>query len=486
MTIPNPIALVDHLRSLDKETEWVEFKLNKFDPERVGECVSALSNSAALVGKPYAYFVFGIDDRSHAAIGSGIKLSMEKVGNEEFQNWLERLLDPHVLIEILDFEYAQGIDVSLMQIEQAYQRPVRFKSHSYIRVGSITKNLKDYPERERAIWGATDRFGFEKGVARSHASKQEIFETLDVERFFKRLEPMVTSRSAMIENLIVRGLIVDNLQGGFDVSNLFALIAAKDLSNFPSVEHKAPRVVEYKGKDRLNGVEERTGRFGYNRSLPRIFDYVKSKIPKEEEMRHGIRVTEYAYPDEALRELIANALIHQDLTNGTAAPKIELFEDRIEITNAGEPLVPVDRFIDSPSKTRNQELAKNMRALGLCEERGSGVDRALAAIEARAMPAPLFVEAPGATVVTIYAERTFAGMTKDERRRACYQHACLRHQSGDPMSNRSLRKRFGLKDGQYPQVSEVIRDAIDAKLIVPLDPAQSNRKAQYIPWWAGS
>jgi predicted HTH transcriptional regulator len=125
-----------------------------------------------------------------------------------------------------------------------------------------------------------------------------------------------------------------------------------------------------------------------------------------------------------------------------------------------------------------------MRRLRICEERGRGVDKIVASIEVRALPAPTFRAAEGMTVVTLFAERPFARMSVDDRIRACYQHACLKFAAADPMSNASLRQRLGLRDEQYPQASLVIRAAVDAGRIKPAEADQGRRNARYLPFWA--
>jgi predicted HTH transcriptional regulator len=125
-----------------------------------------------------------------------------------------------------------------------------------------------------------------------------------------------------------------------------------------------------------------------------------------------------------------------------------------------------------------------MRDAGFCEERGSGVDRAIQAIEDAELPPPLIEAIEGSTVVTVFMPRAFADLTQDERIRACFQHACLRHEKGSPMSNSTLRSRLGLSERQYPQASNVIRDAIDMGRIKPLNEDQGNRNARYVPYFA--
>ena len=71
-------------------------------------------------------------------------------------------------------------------------------------------------------------------------------------------------------------------------------------------------------------------------------------------------------------------LIHQDLSENGASVMVELYEDRIEISNPGKPFISPDRFIDA-YRSRNERLADIMRRLGICEEKGSGIDKVIQA-----------------------------------------------------------------------------------------------------------
>ena len=87
-------SLLQELQRLPKETEWVEFKQNKAEPEEIGEYISALANSAALLGKAQSYLVWGVEDATHHLIGTTFIPARAKVGNEELESWLLRLLEP--------------------------------------------------------------------------------------------------------------------------------------------------------------------------------------------------------------------------------------------------------------------------------------------------------------------------------------------------------------------------------------------------------
>jgi predicted HTH transcriptional regulator len=121
---------------------------------------------------------------------------------------------------------------------------------------------------------------------------------------------------------------------------------------------------------------------------------------------------------------------------------------------------------------------------GVCERRGSGVDRALLAVEQEALPPPFFQDVEGSTVVTVYGQRKYPDMTKEERIRACYQHACRLHEQNEYMTNSSLRARLGLSSRQISQVSVLIREAVDAGRIRLLDEEQAFKHARYVPFYA--
>jgi hypothetical protein len=78
------VSLVHELRKLPRETEWLEFKVNVYEPQELGEYMSALANSATLSGKAFAYLVWGIADGDHTLVGSTFRPSAAKIGNETF------------------------------------------------------------------------------------------------------------------------------------------------------------------------------------------------------------------------------------------------------------------------------------------------------------------------------------------------------------------------------------------------------------------
>lgn len=481
--IRDEVKFIDSLCALPQETDWIEFKTNLFNPETIGRYVSGLANAAIIHEKDEAYLLFGIENETHEVVGTKVNIARETVGSEPFLLWLSKYLDPNIYVHHQRLNY-HGKAVELICVKPPYQKPVRFKGVAYIRVASSLMPLANHADLERTIWAVTSRYSFEMSVIEPNVPWSHIAEHYRFDKMLKMLNKNHDSPDGAANQLESLGLLRRNLQGGFDVRAIMGLTSAYDLNRLPLLRNKGIRVIVYKKGDKLDAETDREGKQGYTVTFEGLMTYLMERVPHSEVMRHGVRTTEYVIPEPTVREFVANALIHQDFTKQGERPVIEIFSDKFRITNPGTPLVEPDRFIDTPSKSRNPEFASLMRHAGLCEQRGSGVDRALREIERASLPPPLIQTVEGSTVVTVFMKKPFAQLTTEERVRACYQHACLKYEQNDYMSNGSLRLRFGLSDKQYPQVSNVIRDAIDAGRIRPLNDGQANKLARYVPYWA--
>lgn len=146
--------LIEDLLKLPQETEWVGFKQNNFNPDKIGEYISALSNSACLHKKDYGYLVFGIENSTHNVVGTSFKPKELKIGNEELENWLHNLLEPSIDFRIIETNH-DGKQVVIFQIDPTYNTPIKFKNVAYIRVGSYKRKLIDFPGKERKIWNVS-------------------------------------------------------------------------------------------------------------------------------------------------------------------------------------------------------------------------------------------------------------------------------------------------------------------------------------------
>jgi len=477
-------ALIRDLLSLPRETEWVEFKHNNADPEEIGAYISALANASALHGQAFGYIVWGIENATHKIVGTSFDPTRKKVKGQELESWLSMMLSPRpdFRIHALDID---GRSVVYIEIPSALHTPVRFRHVAYIRVGSYKQALKDYPEKERHLWSLFTDQCFEDGVALSDANSDDVLSFIDYPAYFEKTgQPLPENRAGILERLEKEKFIIPATAGRYDITNLGAILFARDISRFDRLARKALRVVIYQGDSRIHTIREQDGVKGYAMGFEEAIAFINSQLPQNEQIGEALRREVRMYPEVAIRELVANAIIHQDFSIRGTGPIVEIFSDRIEMTNPGTPLIDTNRFIDEPPQSRNEKLAAFMRRLNICEERGSGIDKVIFNVELFQLPPPDFSVHASHTKAVLYAPRAFSEMSKIERIRACYQHACLCYVSNKQMVNASLRGRFDISQENYPMVSRVISDALAAGVIKPYDPENKSRKhAKYVPYW---
>ena len=311
-----------------------------------------------------------------------------------------------------------------------------------------------------------------------------MLDLIDYASVFKLLRiPFPETKAAILEKLAEEKLI-HKRASCYDITNLGAILFATNLQNFDMLSRKAVRVIFYKGTNKLHAIREQVGTKGYAIGFEGLVNYINERLPMNEEIGKVLRKDNPIYPEIAIREFVANALIHQDFYMGGMSPMIEIYSNRMEISNPGKPLIDILRFIDHTPISRTELLASIMRRMNFCEERGSGVDRALHQCELYQLPAPDFIKDDFSTKVVMFAPQTLRQMNRDDKIRACYQHCCLKYVAGEKMTNESLRGRLEISDTNYSIASRIISDTIAANLIRLDDKNKSRKYAQYVPIWS--
>jgi len=435
--------------------------------------------------KLYQYCV-GIGNEGGGSLVLGItdRPPREIVGTSAFPNVVE--LEEQLLAKL-------RFRIEVEQVQHAGRRMVVFRIPSRV-AGSAFAYEGAYlmrsgaslvamtPERLRDIFAEVQEHWVE-APSRS-CSADEIIELLDTQTFFELMQqPYPTNRDAVVSRLSDEHLI-ERLGGNFRVKRLGALLLAKDLDAFPDLGRKATRVVVYEGADKSSTRSSVFERRGYAVGFQRLVEHVMLQMPQNEVIRNALRVENKLLPEAGMRELLANALVHQDLRITNISPTVEIYSNRVEISNAGEPLVAIERFIDG-YRTRNESLADLMRRMRICEELGSGVDRLVRLAETWQLPPPLFRTSLDRTQVVIYGPADFDDMIRPDRLRACYQHCVLKHIMAEHMTNQSLRERFGLAESKIATITQVINATIEAGMIkADVSAGDSRRYARYLPYWA--
>ncbi|MDO5610170.1 MAG: ATP-binding protein [Pseudomonadota bacterium] len=484
MTPEQRDLLITDLLQADSESACVEFKLNNADGTAIGKYISALSNAARLADKPAAYLLWGIRDADRAVVGTDFNPDKATHNKQPLQLWLAQCLKPSLNF-VFHAATHRGKALVLLEIPAAPGTVVEFDHQAYLRIGSATPKLSDYPERQRALWAKLQSQAWEGDAAARFVSGDDVLQRLDYAAYFELVrQRLPDNRDGIFTMLEADGLIRSDAGGRWIITHLGAILFARNLADFsPSVARKAIRFVAHGGTNRADTVTHRPDEpRGYAIAFSSLMRFIDGLLPRNEYIDEAFRQERPLYPDIAIRELLANALIHQDMAITGTGPLVEMFHDRIEFTNPGLPLVQPERFLDFPPRSRNEAMAALMRRMRFCEEQGTGIDKVLVAVELHQLPAPDFRAEGGAMRVVLYAPRSFADMTPQERTRACYQHAALKHVCGQKMTNATLRQRLGIEDKNAAQASTVIKQAMAAGLIRPADPAHP--RAGYAPFWA--
>lgn len=453
-----------------REDRGLEFKraANSFERDRILAYCAALANSGGgLLG-------LGVSDdhEVHGTRAVGDSRSMELLLHEK--------LPISVTIRELSYE---GKRVLVFQIAKRRRgEPVGHNGRYQHRVGESLVDMT--PQELRSIFDES-RVPSDTLPAKQDLSASEVAQLLDVDQYFKLLErPRPMQLHDALASLVVSKLLtLEEHTGLYTVTTAGALFLAKDLGAF-DLGMRRIRLIRYAATDRINTVFEKFETRGYGLCFEDMLDLIQAHAPVMEIIDAGRRQTQAAYPSVAIREFLANALIHQDLDEHGVHVTVEIFEDRLEVRNPGLPLIDVKRFVDE-TIARNPDLADCMRRAGICEIRGSGVDRALNAIEDLTRPAPRFIAGSHSTSIVLRKEHAFDDMNMDERVWAAFLHACVKHAAGACLTNASLRSRFGLPTSKIAVVSQTIAAAVELNILKP-DPraGSSRRHARYLPFFA--
>ena len=378
----------------------------------------------------------------------------------------------------------KGCALLFVYVPEQNDKPVYLRGKdifaSYIR--SAGQTVKMSRNQVKAMIANSEGYTFEKQTAISDVSKDEVLHLLNYEELYSLMDKDIPSSTDTIIRKLSEYNFCDKEGDKWNITNLGAILLARNFKSFPTLKGREVIVRKYIGKNNRLQEFEQHGVYGYAVGFRGLIDFIMKNTSSE-----SIDVKRTAipkYPKVAIREFVANALVHQDFGITGMPVTIEIYENRLAITNAGAPLNDINRLIDLPPQSRNEELAQTMFLLGICERRGSGIDRAVSAVEEMALPAPKFTKSDQHTRVFLFPQKSLNDMTKSEKIAACYQHACLLYEDGEAINNQSVRGRFELNKNESSVASRIIADTVEAGFIKPTDSESKAKKFMtYIPYY---
>lgn len=487
---------VQKLIENSNESEIIDFKENLNMADEIGEYISALGNSALYTQNPNAFLIWGVTDYDHSIKGTSFNPWMAKAKQSKkptnasaqmpLITFLETFVDPKLDLSFSSHSiHDKNVVVLSINVANA-TKPIKFRGEEFIRSGSSKTKLSKHPEKERQLWIALESKKFESGIAKENLDFEDVQKYLDIHFYTRARSISGAPAEVVIANLIDDGILVVDSNDSLSITNMGAFAFAKRFDSFDKrLSDHAMRVTKYDGNAKYNNAnyDIKSGK-GIILGFENLINTIYSLIPTIENYDSGVRADHLQFPQIAIRELVANALVHQDFSISGQQPTIDIFENRVEVTNPGIPINDVKRLLDLPARSRNNELANLLQKFHIVESRGTGIDKTVYAVEQSEQPAPLFETPKDNTRVTLFDKKKFASLTTDEKNLIIYWHATLHHTEGEPINNKSLRKRFGVSDKQTASVTRAINNAVEAQLIKPYDTKAGTKFMKYVPFWA--
>ena len=478
--IPNALqSLADSLAPVPHEVNELDWKTRLSENSaRLAEHLMAFANHPG-----GGTLVFGVDDdgRPHGMAASDVSTIVGTLAN------LGRdAVEPALALDHAAVDF-QGVTLLLVRVPEQAVKPVHRRGKSieeaWVRSGGTTRKASRQEVGALMLHSATPCW--EDLRASPLVTLADVQRMLDLDAIAKLLQrPLPEGEEDLARWLVDESITVADGRG-FYITNFGAIAAARKLDDFPSLDRKRIRVIRYRGTNKVSTIDELPEQQGYAVGFEGLLMHLKRVLPHSEVIQQSLRTEVSLYPEIALRELIANALIHQDFSVSGAGPMVEIYDDRIEIISPGT-LLPgkkPDRLIGTTPESRNEKLASSFRRFRICEERGTGFQKVISAIELFGLPPLLLTPHENAFRVTIGAPRKFADMASQERVEACYQHAVLQYLSSQTLTNTTLRERFKLHDKHRNQITNLIGDAVEAGRIKRKDVGSGNKFAEYVPYW---
>ncbi len=460
------------------ELDWKEALSS--NGEKMSKHLSAFANLSG-----GGFLVYGIDDHGKV-VGVNGKNEIKEI-TAFLCNVARHNLKPEINIEFIKFKHS-GRSLLAAYIHESTQKPVSLNKGlelSYIRAGGETRQMNENEIRAAMLSSRMLRYEELPAILPINAQSKWM-DLFDFSEFVKRTSPIpISNKEALNEHLFNHKLLLKT-KGKYLPTNLCIMICAEDFSALPGYEKFAIRITEYDGSSKIFSKRDIFFNQGYSLILDDVVSKISELLPHRESIKKATRINEPLVPEIAIRELVANALIHRDYTQNSGFVTIDIFSDRIEINNPGSllPKISSDRLIDHPSETRNEVLADIMRKMHLAEEKGSGYDKAVGFIELNTLPAIKWRLGKDYFCVILYLPKKFSDMEKEERIEAVFQHSCLNLVSNKRTTNKSILKRFGFGEHEKTKTSRLIQDSLKSGRIKCANSKDLRRDWHYLPYFA--
>ena len=400
--------LISHALKHNTETDKVEFKDARGGiPSDIWRPITAFSNTPG-----YGLIVFGVAEdkktRKYSIVGNNnINESQEKI--------LERLKEikncgAHKL-EVIELEGLPLIVLYISEVDKeskpSYKDSLGLPKGACIRVGNTNRQLTETELRDFLRYTPLYRYDRTpiRDVGLDGISNKKIDSFL--EKSAQRTNRNIASTVAQQKVLKNLGILVNNDKGEIVPSLAgYLLFAEENPQNTANLERYITRCIKYAGKSASTPIISSEDIFGtLDAQVELAYNFVLKNINFGSYIVNAKRLDRYEYPEDAIREVLANAIVHRDYIITGTYTQVVIYSDRVEISNAGKlpPGITVQNLKDSQF-SRNEVIANIMRELSFMEEFGRGIDLVYARMSEYGLVEPLFKNTSNMFKVTLLGE----------------------------------------------------------------------------------
>lgn len=389
MTKEEIIKKIRYGLEIASELPDLEFKTStKNIPNDIWRTISSFANR-----RGGGLVVFGVDQRINSISGCENLGFMQTKLTEYFNDKMSFVLRPeyHVIAEGKKNILAVYIPECPKDYMPCYFRPVGLPNGAYIREGNTSRKITD--NEFRTYIATSKEFQFDRSEARG-INKEEV-SILKVEKLLEQSE-LEIKRGASHEtsDIVLENLgILGNFDGEYKPTVGGYLIFSKNApQNKTPYDRFIVRCVRFSGSDPSAQIIDSDDIKGtLDDLIDESYKFVLKNISKKAAVVGTRREEKYEYPEEAIRELIANAIIHRDYKIIETYIQVRVFQDRLEIVNPGSlpPGVTVDN-IKEAQFSRNSMIAARLKDMRYLEEYGRGIDIVFRKMREWGLPSPLF------------------------------------------------------------------------------------------------
>lgn len=420
----------------------------------------------------------GIDDSTREIVGTTFDPLIQKVKGRELSSWLRNMLSDNAVFEFIEC-HVDGKRTIILKVGASSGYPVSFRSREYIRDGSYTKLLVERPQLASVLWSSLNSSLMEMAPAMEDCTEDDIIKTLSTETIVSLLRmPPSLNDGSLLDAFVDNGILLRQDYGMFSITNAGALLFAKDLTDFGLLSRRALRIVRYNGDSKVEIGRQYQDDRGYAVGFESNVHMIMMMLPSKEVLHSGRAVLSEDFSEAVIRELLTNAMVHQDLSVTGMNLAVEVFSNRVEISNPGTMLIAEDRLMDSAPRPRNNRMASLMKRMGFAEGMGSGWDKIVDTSEENRTTVPKVETNPNGTRIIIKGPTRIEDLLSGDLVWNCYMHACSRYMKGAVMTVQTLGRRFDTDDSE--RISKVIEYTADSELVKE----DSLSSKGFVPYWA--